>query len=101
MDRVDNVKSMKGWTDASVVHFRNLAVYGEQILLSIRYGAWSITNSPAQAANWARYWRPEIQAYIHGYRAATGVDITTEPVNSTLPSVLLIRRLAMQRPVAR
>ncbi len=101
MDRVDNVKSMKGWTDVSVVYFRNLAVYGEQILLSIRYGAWSITNSPAQAANWARYWRPEIQAYIHGYRAATGVDITTEPVNSTLPSVLLIRRLAMQRPVAR
>lgn len=101
MDRVDNVKSMQGWTDVSVIYFRDLAVYGEQIVLSIRYGAWSITNNPAQAANWARYWRPEIQAYIHAYRAATGVDLTTEPVNSTLPSVLLLRRLATQRPVAR
>jgi hypothetical protein len=101
MDRVDNVKSMQGWTDVSVIYFRDLAVYGEQIVLSVRYGAWSITNNPAQAANWARYWRPEIQAYIHAYRATTGVDLTAEPVNSTLPSVLLLRRLATQRPVAR
>jgi hypothetical protein len=101
MDRVDNVKSMQGWTDVSVIYFRDLAVYGEQIVLGVRYGAWSITNNPAQAANWARYWRPEIQAYIHAYRAATGVDLTAEPVNSTLPSVLLLRRLATQRPVAR
>jgi hypothetical protein len=101
MDRVDTVKSMQGWTDVSVIYFRDLAVYGEQIVLSVRYGAWSITNNPAQAANWARYWRPEIQAYIHAYRAATGVDLTSEPVNSTLPSVLLLRRLATQRPAAR
>jgi hypothetical protein len=101
MDRVDNVKSMQGWTDVSVIYFRDLAVYGEQIVLSVRYGAWSITNNPAQAANWARYWRPEIQAYMHAYRAATGVDLTAEPVNSTLPSVLLLRRLATQRPIAR
>ncbi|HVR21927.1 MAG TPA: hypothetical protein VMU26_01270 [Candidatus Polarisedimenticolia bacterium] len=101
MDRVDTVKSMQGWTDVSVIYFRDLAVYGEQIVLSVRYGAWSITNNPAQAANWARYWRPEIQAYIHAYRAATGVDLTSEPVNSTLPSVLLLRRLATQRPAVR
>jgi hypothetical protein len=101
MDRVDNVKAMKGWTDVSIIHFRDLAVYGEQIFLSIRYGAWSITNKPAQAANWARYWRPEIQAYIHAYRAVTGVDLTTEPVNATLPSVLLLKRLAAQRPMVR
>jgi len=101
MDRVDTVKNMESWTDVSVIHFRDLAVYGEQVVLSIRYGAWSITNNPAQAANWARYWRPEIQAYIHAYRAATGADLTTEPVNSTLPSVLLLKRLATQRPVAR
>ena len=31
MDRVDNVKSMQGWTDVSVIYFRDLAVYGEQI----------------------------------------------------------------------
>jgi len=98
MDRVDTIKSMKGWTDVSVIYFRDLAVYGEQIVLSIRYGAWSITNNPAQAANWARYWRPEVQAYMHAYRAATGIDLTLEPVNSTLPSVLLLKRLASQRP---
>lgn len=102
MDRVDNVKSMQGWTDVSVVHFHDLAVYGEQIVLSVRYGAWSLTTTTAaQAANWARYWRNEIQGYIHAYRAATGVDLTAEPVNSTLPSVLLMRRWATQRPVAR
>ncbi|HLH15933.1 MAG TPA: hypothetical protein VKX45_01870 [Bryobacteraceae bacterium] len=101
MDRVDTVKAMKGWTDVSIIHFRDLAVYGEQIVLSIRYGAWSTVNNPAQAANWARYWRPEIQAYIYAYRAATGVDLTAEPVNATLPSVLLLKRLATQRPVAR
>jgi hypothetical protein len=101
MDRVDTVKTMQGWTDVSVIYFRDLAVYGEQIVLSVRYGAWSITNNPAQAANWARYWRPEIQAYTHAYRAATGVDLTSEPVNSTLPSVLLLRRLATQRPALR
>lgn len=98
MDRVDNVKSMHGWTDVSVIYFRDLAVYGEQIVLSIRYGAWSTINDPGHAKNWARYWRAEIQAYIHAYRAATGVDLTTEPVNSTLPSVLLLRRLATQKP---
>ncbi|HXP41324.1 MAG TPA: hypothetical protein VN833_13750, partial [Candidatus Acidoferrales bacterium] len=65
-------------------------------------GAWSLTTATAaQAANWARYWRNEIQGYIHAYRAATGVDLTSEPVNSTLPSVLLLRRLATQRPAAR
>jgi hypothetical protein len=101
MDRVDSVKAMKGWTDVSIIHFRDLAVYGEQIVLSIRYGAWSTVNNPAQAANWARYWRPEIQAYIYAYRAATGVDLTADPVNATLPSVLLLKRLAAQRPVAR
>jgi|tagenome__1003787_1003787.scaffolds.fasta_scaffold20990106_17 hypothetical protein len=102
MDRVDSVKSMQGWTDVSVVHFHDLAAYGEQIVLSIRYGAWSLSSATAtRAANWVRYWRNEIQGYIHAYRAATGVDVTSEPVNSTLPSLLLMRRLAMQRPMAR
>src|SRR5262245_5692228 len=75
MDRVDSMKKLQGWTDVSVLHFRNLALYGEQILLSIRFGAWTDVADPAQAANWARYWRPEIQGYIHAYRAATGVEL--------------------------
>jgi len=34
--RVDSIKTLKGWTDTSVVHFRDLAVFGEQLLLAIR-----------------------------------------------------------------
>ncbi|HAV43249.1 TPA: hypothetical protein DCX15_04465 [bacterium] len=97
MDRVDAMKRLQGWTDTPVIHFRNLGVFGEQILLSIRFGAWIEVFKPDQAANWARYWRAEIQGYIHAYRAVTGVDLTSEPVDHTLPSVHLRNRFAIQR----
>ncbi|HET9451155.1 MAG TPA: hypothetical protein VFO83_09750, partial [Aggregicoccus sp.] len=104
MDRVDAMKSLQGWTDISVVHFHDLGVFGEQLLLSLRYGGWSLANNPAQAANWARYWRPEIQGYIHAYRAATGVDLTAEVTDpqglsqrNVPPSVHLRNRLAAQQ----
>lgn len=96
MDRVDTMKTIQGWTDVSITHFRDLGVYGEQILLTVRYGNWSVANDPQQAANWARYWRPELQRYVHAYRAATGVDLT-ERVDATMPSELLHRRLTPQR----
>ncbi|WP_394839567.1 hypothetical protein LVJ94_22025 [Pendulispora rubella] len=106
MDRVDAVKMLKGWTDASVVHFRDLAVFGEQIVLSIRYGAWSLENTPHSAANWARYWRAEIQGYIHAYRAVTGIDLTAELTDQRQaterylpPSVHLRNRLLTQQAV--
>jgi len=76
MDRVDTMKTLQGWTDTNITHFRDLGVFGEQVLLSIRFGAWSTIIQPKQAANWARYWRAEIQGYVHAYRAATGVDLT-------------------------
>jgi len=94
---------LQAWTDVTVIYFRDLGVYGEQILLSIRFGAWTLTNDPHRAANWARYWRPEIQAYIHRYRAVTGVDLSTEVTDVqqaaaryTQPSVHLLNRLVMQ-----
>ncbi len=93
MDRVDTVKQMQGWGDTSITHFRDMAAYGEQILLSVRYGNWSVVNDPQQAANWARYWRPEIQRYTHAYRSATGVDLTAG-VDTQTPGFLLQRRLA-------
>jgi hypothetical protein len=96
MGQVDAMKRLQGWTDVPVTHFRDLAVFGEQIVLSIRYQHWIGENEPAQAINWARYWRPEIQAYIHAYRAATGADLTLEPVDITPPSVHLRDRFAMQ-----
>ncbi|MBU4449548.1 MAG: hypothetical protein KKD99_13260, partial [Proteobacteria bacterium] len=78
MDRVDAMKGLQGWTDSTVIHFRDLGVYGEQILLSIRFGNWMKVDDADSAANWARYWRSEIKGYIHAYRAVTGVDLTTE-----------------------
>ena len=55
---------------------------------------------PVQATNWARFWRPEIQGYIHAYRSVTGIDLTAVnvggSVDATLPSVLLRKRLATQ-----
>ena len=101
MDRVDAMKKLQGWTDTSVVHFRNLAIFGEQLLLTIRYGAWSEVYEPTQAFNWARFWRPQIQGYVHAYRAATGIDMSSETGNTsadaTLPSLLLQKRLAVQQ----
>jgi hypothetical protein len=101
MDRVDAMKTLQDWTDTSVMHFHNLAVFGEQILLSIRYGAWSVVFEPTQAFNFARFWRPQIQGYIHAYRAATGAELGTQTVDArvdaTMPSVLLQKRLVAQQ----
>ena len=104
MDRVDAMKKLQGWTDTSVIHFRNLAVFGEQVLLSIRWGHWSDVQEPLQAFNWARFFRPQIQGYVHAYRSATGVDLTAETIDAKaegmLPSILLQRRLSEQQRVA-
>jgi hypothetical protein len=103
MSQVDTMKRLQGWTDVTITHFRDLGAFGEQILLSIRYGDWIDVNDEDQARNWARYWKPEIQGYIHAYLAATGVDLMTdtadtrEAANRYLqPAVLLRNRLAAQ-----
>lgn len=96
MGQVDTMKKLQGWSDITVTHFRDLGVFGEQLLLSVRYGDWIGVNDPTQAANWARYWRPEVQSYIHAYRAATGVDLTADSVDATMPSKLLQNRLTAQ-----
>jgi hypothetical protein len=96
--QVDAMKTLQGWTDVTVSHFRDLAVYGEQLLLSIRYGDWIADNDEYSAINWARYFRPEIQGYLHAYRAATGIDLAnSETVDHTIPGILLQKRAAMQR----
>jgi hypothetical protein len=75
MPQVDTMKTLQGWSDVTVTHFRDLGVYGEQILLSIRYGDWIEINDEDTAKNWARHWRAEVQSYLHAYRVATGVDV--------------------------
>lgn len=97
MPQVDVMKKLQDWTDTTVTHFSELGAFGEQILLSIRYGDWIAVADQMYAKNWARYWRPEIQSYIHDYRAVTGVDLTSKAVDNTMPSVHLSKRLAMQQ----
>jgi hypothetical protein len=105
MGQVDSLKRLQGWDDTPVNHFHDLAVHGEQILLSIRYGDWSVENNQDRARNWVRYWRPEIQRYIHAYQAVTGIDLAATSqdrqaglrINATPPSVLLQQRAARQR----
>jgi hypothetical protein len=98
MPQVDTMKTLQGWSDVTVSHFHDLGVFGEQILLGIRYGDWIDVNLEDSAKNWARYWRPEIQGYLHAYRAVSGVDLTNaDTLDYTMPTVHLQRRLAAQR----
>lgn len=103
MGAVDDMRRLQGWGDVTITHFHELAKYGEQIILSVRYGDWININDQEHARNWARYWRPEIQRYIHAYMAATGVDLSTEIIDNRQvterylqPSLHLQRRLAVQ-----
>jgi len=91
--QVDAMKTLQGWNDVSVSHFRDLAVYGEQIMLSIRYGDWIGTNNEDSAKNWARFFRSKIQAYMHSYRAVTGIDLTMgDTMDAPFPAVPARRR---------
>jgi hypothetical protein len=107
MDRVDAMKKVQGWSDTSVRYFHDLAVFGEQLLLSIRFGDWSNVVDRNQAGNWARYWRQEVQWYMHAYQAVTGVDLSADtadvrhaqqpPDRFTQPAFLMHQRLLEQR----
>ena len=105
MGAVDSMKRLQGWTDTSVSYFHDLAVTGERILLSVRWGDWTdIENIEDQAKLWARQWMPEIKKYIYALRTATGVDLSNEITDTRdaalrylQPSLLLQRRLAEQR----
>ncbi|MBX2889909.1 MAG: hypothetical protein KF734_03215 [Saprospiraceae bacterium] len=104
MDRVAALNQLLGHTKTSVLHFNYLAIFGEKILLSIRFGNWADpSNRSSAAASWANFWRLEIQGYIHSYRAVTGVDLSADGViagqrvDAQQPSVHLLRRLAEQQ----
>ena len=109
MGAVDSMKKLQGWTDTTITHFYELAVTGERILLSIRYGDWSdIENIEDQARTWARSSKPEIQRYIYAYQTVTGVDLSSENVDTQdaamrylQPSTHLERRLAKQTSAVR
>lgn len=105
MDKVDTMKTIQSWNPTNISHFHDLGAFGEQLLLSIRYGDWNnSTKTRDEAANWAYYWREEIQRYVHAYKAATGVDLGNDVTDAriampqnveryTQPSVLIGRRV--------
>jgi hypothetical protein len=92
------MNSLQNWTGNSPINFNSLAVYGEDLLLSIRFGNWNDPSLNADnAANWATFWRNEIQGYIHAYRTVTGVDLSlphpqTGKIDAQQPALHLLRR---------
>ncbi|AMR80728.1 hypothetical protein [Cupriavidus nantongensis] len=97
MHSVESMRKLQGWGDTNTYQFWQLATTGEQIVSSIRWSDWNSVTDPSNAANWAAYFRPEIQTYIHSYRAVTGVDIGAEPVDVQVPGMHLLRRLQEHR----
>ena len=103
MDRVDAMKTLQGWTDTERHPLprpgrlrRADPAVGPLRRLEHHQRA-------EQAANWARYWRAEVQGYIHAYRVATGVDLTADMTDhqqliarALPPSAHLRDRLAFQ-----
>jgi hypothetical protein len=102
MDKVDTLKSLLGWPGASITYYRDLAVFGEMIILSIRWISWSQINNRDFAKDWALTFRNEIQRYIHCYHAVTGVDLSAPEVSSgqqnqkALMPAMLIRQKAQR-----
>lgn len=101
MGQVETMRQLQGWSDVSVSHFRDLSTFGEVLILAIRYGNWNSNTTAANAANWARYWRTEIQSYMHSYRAVTGVDLTADTsaggIRNEQPAILHRRRVDTNR----
>lgn len=107
MDRVDSMKALQGWNSAPINVYRDLAVYGEKILLGIRYGNWSVLTSRDHATNWADAFRDTIQRYVHSYYTVTGVDLSAQNVSINsqekylLPGILIREKFMRERPAVR
>jgi hypothetical protein len=103
MDRVDTMKTLQGWPKTSVSYYHDLARFGEQIILSIRWTNWTLQNDRDFAAAWANDWRDAVQRYIHCYQTATGVDIgvdTYEQSNNgkaTMPAILIQQKYQREK----
>lgn len=81
MGQVDAMKDLQGWDDHSISYYRDLAVYGERILLSVRLGDWTVGHED-NAKHWARRHKHAIRRVIHAYRAISGAELAA---SSRLP----------------
>lgn len=96
MEQVEAMKRLQAWPDISVIHFHQLAQYGEQLLLSIRYSNWTMVSDQNSAKRWARKWRAQVQGYAHAYQAVTGVNLAAADPDTRKdlqPSLLLKQRM--------
>ncbi len=98
MDRVDMMRNLQGWGGNDILSYYELAVHGEKVLLSIRYGNWSqVSLTQDDASNWAVAFRNNIQRYVHAYRVVTGVDLSAARLQevrdyATQPAFLIQER---------
>jgi hypothetical protein len=110
MGVVDTMKSIQGWPSASIKFYHDLAEFGEDILLTVRFTMWSqLKNKPEQIAGaWANRYRSAIQRYIYSYQVVTGVDLsldmTAESAATTngrhmMPGLLIQQRHQADRQI--
>jgi hypothetical protein len=101
MGVVDTMKTLQGWQSTSIKPYHELAEFGEDILLSIRYTMWSQISNPQVAGSWANRFRAAIQRYIYSYQAVTGVDLTADNVpeaaKSVMPATLIYNRYQKEK----
>lgn len=104
MGHMETLRQIYSWNDASIRHYRDLAYFGERLLLSVRWVDWTNVNNDFYALSWLTFWRSEIQSYVHSYRAVTGVDLNTDAVRvakqlfAAQPTELILRRRPQQIP---
>jgi hypothetical protein len=73
---VDAMTALQGWGTKPVSYYRDLAVYGEKILLGIMLPAWQLVENVDSAAHWLRFNRNHIKQFMSSYYAVTGIDLT-------------------------
>jgi hypothetical protein len=103
MGHMDSLRQLYNWSDGSIRHYRDLAVFGERLLLSVRWTDWTAVTNSFFATSWLTFWRSEIQSYVHAYQQVTGVDLNVDQVRTVSPQLftaqpmeLILRRRAAQ-----
>jgi len=84
MSAVDHMKTLQGWPGTSVNYHRELAIFAEQLLISVRFIPWTQIAASPVAGAWALSFRDIIQRYIQSYQAVTSVDVSAEPYNEKI-----------------
>lgn len=98
MPQVDAMKTLQGWDDLSITYYNDLAVYGEQLLLSIRFGDWAVVDHEDSAKHWARTFKRVVLGFVNAYRAVTGLDLTNQnAIDATIPAPYAQQRLMAPR----